>query len=88
MEGRILSSCGKHPDRRIQCGCDLEKVVGGDDIDLKRFDASRLVAHLGSKQWSQRKNQLVFHSNFIRLEKYKSWRMWNFVSELWWVLGD
>lgn len=59
-KGRILSSCGKHPDRRIQCGCDLEKVVGGDDIDFKWFDASRLVAHHGSKVWNQRKINLCF----------------------------
>lgn len=60
VEGGKEEFYGKHPDRRIQCGCDLEKVVGGDDIDLKWFDASRLVAHLGSKLWSQRKINLCF----------------------------
>lgn len=32
-KGRILSSCGNHPNGWIQHGYDLEKAVVGDDVD-------------------------------------------------------
>lgn len=58
-KGRILSSCGNHPDRWIQHGCDLEKVVGGEDIDFKWFNANRVVDYLESKPWNQRRSTCV-----------------------------